>query len=85
MGKVIYAVNLALAVSLIRFESNSDSDKTILLTAIFYILLVVVNFLLGLLFHRNKRKYHQHFYYSSILLTVGIVVYGLRFLIDESF
>ena len=77
MEKIIYAVNSILAVLIIRFESNSDSDKTIIITSVLYILLVVINLIFGIFSQMDKVKYYKHFYYSSLLLIVGVFLFGL--------
>lgn len=76
MEKVIYIVNCILAVLVINFESNSSNDKTIIITSLLYVALILINLIVGAFLQLSKKRYFREFYYSSLLLVVGISLYG---------
>jgi len=74
MDKIIYGVNLVLLLLLARFEYNSDSDKTIIISSLGLIILVILNLLLGFFSQMDKKKIYKHYYYSALGLIIGAMV-----------
>jgi hypothetical protein len=57
-----------------RFEYNSDSDKTIILSSLALVVLIIFNLLLGLFGHLDKKPFFKHYYCSALLLVITAVV-----------
>lgn len=79
MEKLIYAVNAILLFIIARYEYNSDSDKTIIITSLAFLGLLILNVILGFFTQPNKNSIYKHFYYSAAGLLIGalLVVYLL--------
>ena len=71
MEKVIYILNLVLLFFIARFEDNSDSDKTIIITSFFYLGLIALNLLFGFVAQLDKKKIHRHYYYAALMLLIS--------------
>jgi hypothetical protein len=72
---LIYGINFLLALLLARFEYASGNDKTIVIVALVYVILIVFNFVLGFMAQldpsgQNKERTHTHFYASGVGLIV---------------
>ena len=74
MEKIIYGLNVILMFLIARYEFNSDSDKTIIISSLAFLILVVFNLLLGLFAQLDKKPVYKHFYYSALALVVSCVV-----------
>ncbi len=74
MEKIIYGVNLVLLLLLARFEYNSDSDKSIFISSLGLIILVIMNLLLGFFSQMDKKSIYKHYYYSALYLIIGAMV-----------
>src|SRR5690606_21054425 len=74
MEKIIYGVNFTLMFLLARFEYNSDSDKTIIISSLGLLILVILNLLLGFFSQMDKKKIYKHYYYSALGLVVSSMI-----------
>jgi len=74
MTGAIYIVNFILSFLIFHFETNSPSDKTGFISFVFFLILMTVNFVCGILSYFDKRSYYKHFYYSIALLFVMAIV-----------
>jgi hypothetical protein len=74
MEKIIYGVNVVLMFLIARYELNSDSDKTIVVSSLAFLILVVSNLMLGLFAQFDKKPVYRHFYYSALALVVSCVI-----------
>jgi hypothetical protein len=74
MEKLIYGVNIILLFLLARFEYNSDSDKTIIISSFGLIILVILNLLFGFFSQMDKRKIYKHYYYSALGLIISTMI-----------
>jgi len=73
MGKIIYAVNFVLLFLIVRYEYNSDSDKTIIISSLAFAALLGLNLIFGFSAQLDKRPFYRHFYYSALGLFVGVM------------
>ena len=74
MEKIIYGVNAILMVLIARYEYNSDNDKTIIISSIAFVILLVLNMIFGLFAQLDKKPIYRHFYFSAIGLFVSAVM-----------
>jgi hypothetical protein len=74
MDKFVYVVNLILLFLIARYEYNSDSDKTIIISSLSFAVLLVLNLLFGLFAQLDKKPIYRHFYYSAVGLFVSAIV-----------
>ena len=74
MEKVIYGVNFTLLFLIARFEYNSDSDKTAVIASLGFLILLVLNLIIGFLSQLDKKPIYKHYYYSALGLVVGIAI-----------
>lgn|GEM_PF-4823851 len=74
MGKLIYVVNLILAVLIISNETGSSSDKTIIITSFLYAGLILINLILGVLAKMDEKPVFRYYFRSALLLLA--VVFG---------
>ena len=74
MEKVIYGVNSILLLLIARFEYNSDSDKTIVISSLGFLILLILNLLLGFFSQLDKKPIYKHYYYSALGLVVGVAI-----------
>lgn len=73
MYKLLYAINLILLFLIARYEYNSGSDKTIILSSLAFAVLVVLNLMLGFFAQIDNKPIFRHYYYSAL----GLVICGL--------
>ena len=73
MEKAIYGVNSIVLFLIVRFEYNSDSDKTIIISSQDSMLLIV-NLLFGFFSQLDKKRIYKHYYYSALGLVVSIAI-----------
>lgn len=74
MEKVIYLLNAVLLFFIARFEYNSNSDKTIIISSIALMVLVGINVILGLFAQFDKNPIYKHFYFSALWLVIGAMI-----------
>jgi hypothetical protein len=74
MEKVIYGVNFALLFLIARFEYNSDSDKTAVIASLGFLILVILNLIMGFLSQLDEKPIYKHYYYSALGLIVSIAI-----------
>lgn len=74
MEKLIYGVNAILLLLIVRYEYNSDSDKTIIISSLAFIVLLILNLLFGFFAQLDKKMIYKHYYYSALELVIGILV-----------
>ena len=74
MEKVIYGLNFTLLVLIARFEYKSVSDKTIIISSLAFLALLVLNLILGFSSQLGKNPIYKHYYYSAMGLVVGVSV-----------
>lgn len=75
MEKIVYAVNFVLVFFIVRYEYNSVSDKTIIITSLLYAGLVAANFVIGFLSKLAKERIYKHYYRSVLLMLALIIAY----------
>jgi magnesium-transporting ATPase (P-type) len=73
MEKLIYGLNAILLLLIALYEYNSDSDKSIILSSIAFVILFGINLLLGLSAQFDKKPIYRHYYYSALGLFVSVV------------
>ena len=73
MEKVIYGVNAILLFLIARYEYNSDSDKTIIISSIAFVILLGLNLLFGLFAQLDKKPIYRHYYLSALGLFVSVI------------
>ena len=74
MEKIIYGVNSILLFIIARFEYNSDSDKTIIISSLAILILAILNILCGFFSQMDKKPIYKHFYFSAIGLVLGSMI-----------
>jgi hypothetical protein len=74
MEKLIYVVNAILLFLIARYEYNSASDKTIIISSIAFATLLGFNLLFGLFAQLDKKPVYRHYYYSALGLFVSVIV-----------
>jgi hypothetical protein len=74
MEKVIYGVNFVFLFLIARFEYNSDSDKTIVIASLGFLILVILNLIMGFLSQLDKKPIYKHYYYSALGLVVSFAI-----------
>ncbi|HYI76888.1 MAG TPA: hypothetical protein VEW65_04660 [Chryseolinea sp.] len=74
MEKLIYGVNAILLFFIARYEYNSDSDKSIIISSIAFVALLGVNLLFGLFAHFDNKPIYRHYYYSAVGLFLSVVI-----------
>ena len=70
MEKLVYGVNAILLFLIARFEYNSTSDKTIIISGLAFAVLVGLNLLFGLFAQFDKKPIYRHYYYSALGLVI---------------
>lgn len=73
MEKAIYGANAVLLFLIARHEYNSDSDKTFIISLTGFLILLILNLLLGLSAQFDKKPIYKHYYYSALGLLIGAV------------
>jgi hypothetical protein len=73
MDKVIYGVNFILMFLIARYEYYSGNDKTIIVSAVGFLVLLCLNLLFGLVAQLDKRPIYRYFYYSALGLIIGVI------------
>jgi hypothetical protein len=73
MEKLIYGVNAISLVLLARYEYNSDSDKSIIISSIAFVILLGINLLFGVFAQFDKKSIYRHYYYSALGLFLSVV------------
>jgi hypothetical protein len=79
---VVYLINFVFLFLIIWFESHSDSDKTIAISSLGFVMLVGVNLLLGVFAQIQENAIWRHYYYSALGLVVGMAAILFIFLLD---
>ena len=74
MENLIYGVNAILLFLIARYEYNSDSDKSIIISSIAFVTLLGVNLLFGLFARIDKKPIYRHYYYSALGLFLSVVI-----------
>jgi hypothetical protein len=70
MEKLVYGVNAILLFLIARYEYNSSSDKTIIISGLAFVILLGLNLLFGLFAQLDKKTIYRHYYYSALGLFV---------------
>jgi hypothetical protein len=73
--RMVYVINLILAFFIIRYEHNSGSDKTIIVTSVLYVILVIANLVLGFATGMDGRRVSRSFYRSALGLVALVLIY----------
>jgi hypothetical protein len=74
MAGIIYLVNVIVLFFILRYQSNSDNDKSIILSSIAFLVVLMINVLCEFFAQLDKKKVYRHFYYSALgLLLSGII------------
>ena len=76
LAVIIYGVNLALGLTLLIYEHESDSDKSIIISAGGYCLLIVLNLIFAVTAGFDKSN-HSGYYLRSI---VGLILLAFVFM-----
>jgi hypothetical protein len=74
MPALVYAVNFVLLFLIVRYEYNSNNDKTIIISSLAFIALLCINLLLGLFARLNKKTIYRHYNYSALALVICVFV-----------
>ena len=74
MEKVIYGVNLLFLFLIARFEYNSDSDKTIIISSLAFVILLILNLILGFMSQLDNKSVYKHYYYSALGLVISTMI-----------
>jgi hypothetical protein len=74
MEKLIYGVNAFLFFLIVRYEYNSGSDKSIIISSLVFVVLLVINLLFGFFAQLDKKSIYRDFYYSALGLFVSALV-----------
>lgn len=74
MEKLIYGVNAVLLFLIARYEYTSDSDKTIIISSLAFIVLLVLNLIFGVSAQFDKKPVYRHYYYSALGLFVNVLI-----------
>jgi hypothetical protein len=74
MEKLIYGINGVLLFLIARYEYNSDSDKTIIISSLAFVILLVLNLLFGFFAQLEKNILYKHFYYSALGLFISVLI-----------
>ena len=74
MEKVVYGFNTILMFLIARYEYNSDSDKTIIISSLSYLVLLIFNLLFGFFAQMDKKPIYRHYYYSALGLIVSALI-----------
>jgi hypothetical protein len=74
MEKVIYGVNFIFLFLIARFEYSSASDKTIVIALLGFLILVILNLVMGFLAQLDKKPIYKHYYYSALGLIVSMAI-----------
>jgi len=74
MEKIIYGVNFILLFLIARYEYNSDSDKTIIISSLGFLILLILNLMLGFFSYLDKKPIYKHYYYSALGLVISTVI-----------
>ena len=74
MKAIVYLVNSVFLLFIILFEVNSDSDKTIAISSLGFVVLVALNLLFGVFAQIHKNPIWRHYYYSALGLVLGLAV-----------
>lgn len=82
MKKAIYLLNSVILFLIIWFESNSGSDKTVIISSLVFVVLLALNLLLGVVAQIHGNPIYRHYYYSALGLVVGVVTVLSFFLLD---
>jgi len=70
MKKVIYIVNIALGLLILSLPFLRDDDKSLGISFILFLALMVIDFLCGMIFMLGNKRYHIPFYNS-----IGILLF----------
>lgn len=71
---LIYIVNLILLFFIGRYEYNSSSDKSMFITSLFFLVLLVMNLILGFSAQLARKPIYRHYYYAALMLVVVVFV-----------
>lgn len=74
MEKLIYAVNAILLLLMARYEYNSDNDKSIIISSLAFLALLITNLLMGFVGQMSNKKMYKHFYFSALWLLISVLV-----------
>jgi hypothetical protein len=74
MEKVIYGVNFILMILIARFEYTSDSDKTIIISSLAFLMLLIFNLMFGLFAQMDRKPIYKHYYYSGLGLFLSALI-----------
>lgn len=74
MEKLIYGINAILLFLVVRYEYNSDSDKSIIISSLVFIILLAMNLLFGFFAQLDKKAIHKHFYYAALGLFISVLI-----------
>jgi hypothetical protein len=76
MKALIYALNFLIIVAIAFFQVNSDNDKTIIISALALVILVIINFISGVISQLGGKPIYKHYYLAaglSMLLSLVVI------------
>ena len=74
MEIVIYGLNFMIMFLLGRYEYNSDNDKAIVIFSVGFLIIVVMNFIFGLMAQLDRKPIYKHYYVSAIVLIIAAII-----------
>jgi hypothetical protein len=74
MEKLIYGVNFLILFFIVRYEYNSDNDKSIIISSLSFLILVIFNLMFAFFAQMDKKPIYKHYYYSALALVISIVI-----------
>lgn len=74
MYPLIYSVNIVLLLLIVRYEYDSGNDKTIIISSLSFLILIVLNLLLGFFAQMGKKRISRHYYFSVLGLLISAFV-----------
>lgn len=74
MKLLIYGLNAILLFLIAQYEYNSNSDKTMILSSLAFLVLLVLNLIFGFMAQLDKNVIYRHFYYSALALFTVVFI-----------
>lgn len=77
MNLVIYLVNFVMLILIIRFEYSSGNDKSVIISSLAVLVIVILNLITGLIKQLDKKTEFKHYYISAlgVVLTFMILLF----------
>jgi hypothetical protein len=74
MKATIYGVNFILIFLIARFEYNSSSDKTIIISSLGFLVLLLLNIMFGFFAQIENKTIYKHYYYSAVAMVIAAFI-----------